>query len=100
MKTHEFHTLRLGLLGATLAAAVSGGAFAMDPDEAQLIRHGWQPQAEVAYTGTDGELGFDDPRPGSSSHAAPAYQGTSMRADAENADTLGFTDPRPGDSSY
>lgn len=105
MKTLKSHTLLSSVLGAALVAALSTPAFAMDPDEAEIVRHGWKPQVEAApYEGTsltvsdDGELGFDDPRAGDSSYSAVAYQGTSMRADDDGE--LGFTDPRPGESSY
>lgn len=67
MKTHESRTLLAGLLGISLAAALSGPAFAMDPDEEQLVRYGWKPQIEAAPY-VDGEPGFTDPRPGDSTY--------------------------------
>jgi hypothetical protein len=105
MKTIQSHTLLSSVLGAALVTALSAPVFAMDPDEAEIVRYGWKPQVEaVPYEGTsltvsqDGELGFDDPRAGDSSYSAVAYQGTSLRSEADGE--LGFTDPRPGDSSY
>lgn len=107
MKTLKSHTLLSSVLGAALVTALSAPVFAMDPDEAEIVRHGWKPQVEAApYEGTsltvgeDGELGFDDPRAGDSTYSSTAYQGTSMRADSDNDGELGFTDPRPGESSY
>lgn len=103
MKTVKSHTLLASALGAALVAALSGSAFAMDPDEERLIRDGWKPQyASPLYEGTSlnvgaqGELGFESPRSGPRNDAARGSEGTSMRGDSE----LGFTDPRPGESSY
>lgn len=99
MKTHASHPLLAGLLGVALTAAFSGAVSAMDPDGARLVNQGWVPHSETA-SHADGNPGSNDPCASSSSYVAAAYQGTSMRANAENEGELGFTDPRPGDSSY
>lgn len=95
MKTHESRTLLTSFLGIALAAAFSGAAFALDPNEEQLVRHGWNPYIETAPN-EDGELGFSDPRAGDSSYATAAYQDTSMRANAKKEGGPRFAEPRPG----
>ena len=106
MKTVKFHTLTAGVVGAALLTALPGAALAMDPDEAELIRHGWNPaiatSAEAAsaspYIGTslqhaeDSQLGFTDPRPGQGDYVLGSYRDTPMKSMADGE--LGFDDPR------
>ena len=108
MKTVKFHTLTAGVVGAALLTALPGAALAMDPDEAELIRYGWNPaiatsaESEAAsaspYIGTslqraeDGTLGFTDPRPGKGDYVLGSYRGTLVKAAADGE--LGFDDPR------